>query len=65
MKNCTIVFLIFLFWLSATATLAQTPDLEQLKTKLQQLEQMMQDLRPYFPTIAELYADAEYKDLTS
>jgi len=45
MKNCNIVSLIFLFWMSATTTLAHTPDLEQLKTKLQQLEQMMQDLK--------------------
>jgi hypothetical protein len=51
MKNCSIVFLIFLFWLSATATLAQTPDLQQLKTKLQQLEQTMQDLKRQIETV--------------
>ena len=45
MKNCSFVLLILLLWMSATTTLAQTPDLEQLKTKLQQLDQMVQDLK--------------------
>ena len=32
-------------WLALISGLAQSPDLNQLKTKLQQLEQMMQELK--------------------
>ena len=45
MKNCSIVSSIFLFWMSASTSVAQTPDLQQLKTKLQQLDQMMRHLK--------------------
>ena len=51
MKNCSFVLLILLLWMSATTTLAQTPDLEQLKTKLQQLDQMVQDLKKQIASV--------------
>jgi hypothetical protein len=51
MKHCNILSMIILSWMSATTTLAQTADLQQLKTKLQQLEQMMQDLKKQIASV--------------
>ncbi len=51
MRNCNIVSLIFLLCVSAASTFAQTADLQQLKIKLQQLEQMMQDLKKQIASV--------------
>lgn len=51
MKDRNVILLIFLVWMSATTAPAQTPDLQQLKTKQQQLEQMMQDLLKQIATV--------------
>ncbi len=45
MNNCRIVSAIFPGCMSAPTTLAHTPNVQQLKTRLQQLEQMEQDLQ--------------------
>ncbi len=51
MKDRNAIVLIFLVWSSATTAPAQTPDLQQLQTKLQQLEQMMPDLLKQIATV--------------
>ncbi len=51
MKHCNIVSLVFLLCVGAVSTSAQTDDLQQLKTKLQQLEQMMQDLKKQIASV--------------
>ena len=45
MRDSLVRALILSGFLTFSACLAETPDLAQLKTKLQQLEQMMQDLK--------------------
>ena len=51
MRNCNLVSLVFLLCVSAGSTSAQTDDLQQLKIKLQQLEQMMQDLKKQIASV--------------
>jgi hypothetical protein len=51
MRNYNLVSLVFLLCVSAASASAQTDDLQQLKTKLQQLEQMMQDLKKQIASV--------------
>ncbi len=51
MRKCNVVSLVFLLCVSAASTSAQTDDLQLLKIKLQQLEQMMQDLKKQIASV--------------
>ncbi len=51
MKERNIIVPLFLVWMSAVTAPAQMPDLQQLKTKLPQPEQMMQDLLKQMATV--------------
>jgi len=49
MKYPAVASLTVVLWFGAPSS-AQTPDLQQLKTKLQQLDQMMQELKQQIAT---------------
>jgi hypothetical protein len=50
-KNRNIMVLLFLFWMSAITAPAQARDVQKLKTKPQQLEQLTQDLQKQITTV--------------
>jgi hypothetical protein len=53
MNYRSVRYLLLVALVGATSGLAQSPDLNQLKTKLQQLEQMMQELKSQIAAVEQ------------
>src|SRR5882757_5975557 len=53
MKQAAPRYVFLIFFTGAVSGVAQSPDINQLKSKLQQLEQMMQEIRQQIATVEQ------------